>query len=616
MPLPPLSPALTFLLVRVPCRASVHWSSLHSTLAPHSRPVCYLYVLPVCYLHAVSKLRTSQSSIPGQYAIYTYCQCAIYMLLRSFKLPNLPFLASMLSICIASMLFICFSKLRTSQSSIPGQYAIYTYCQYAIYMLLRSFEPPNLPFLASMLSIRIASMLFTCCFEASNHSIFHSRPVCYLYVLPVCYLHAVSKLRTTQSSIPGQYAIYMYCQYAIYMLLRTTQSSIPGYMISIRIASTHFTCCFKASNHPIFHSRRVCYLYFLPVCYLYAASKLRTTQSSNPGQYAIYTYFQYTIYMLLRSFEPPNLLFPASILSIPIDSMLFTCCFEPPNLPFLASMLSIRIASMLFTCCFEPPNLPFLASMLSIRIASMLFICCFEASNHPIFYSRPVCYLYVLPVCYLHAASNHPIFHSWPVCYLYVLPVCYLYAASKLRTTQSSIPGQYAIYTYCQYAIYMLLRSFEPPNLLFPASMLSIRIASMLFTCCFEPPNLPFLASMLSIHIASMLFICCFEASNHPIFHSWPVCYLCILPVCYLHAASKLRTTQSSILSQYAIYTYCQYAIYMLLRTTQSFIPGKYAIYTYCQYAIYMLLRSFEPPNLPFQRIGASNRYIGKISFL
>ena len=625
MPLPPLSPALTFLLVRVPCRASVHWSSLHSTLAPHSRPVCYLYVLPVCYLHAVSKLRTSQSSIPGQYAIYTYCQCAIYMLLRSFKLPNLPFLASMLSICIASMLFICFSKLRTSQSSIPGQYAIYTYCQYAIYMLLRSFEPPNLPFLASMLSIRIASMLFTCCFEASNHSIFHSRPVCYLYVLPVCYLHAVSKLRTTQSSIPGQYAIYMYCQYAIYMLLRTTQSSIPGYMISIRIASTHFTCCFKASNHPIFHSRRVCYLYFLPVCYLYAASKLRTTQSSNPGQYAIYTYFQYTIYMLLRSFEPPNLLFPASILSIPIDSMLFTCCFEPPNLPFLASMLSIRIASMLFTCCFEPPNLPFLASMLSIRIASMLFICCFEASNHPIFYSRPVCYLYVLPVCYLHAASNHPIFHSWPVCYLYVLPVCYLhaasnhpifhswpvcylyvlpvcylYAASKLRTTQSSIPGQYAIYTYCQYAIYMLLRSFEPPNLLFPASMLSIRIASMLFTCCFEPPNLPFLASMLSIciasmlftccfeppnlpfpasmlsiRIASMLFICCFEASNHPIFYSRPVCYLYVLPVCYLYAASKLRTTQSSI-------------------------PGQYAIYTYCQYAIYMLLRSFEPPNLPF----------------
>ena len=304
-----------------------------------------------------------------------------------------------------------------------GQYAIYTYCQYAIYMLLRSFEPPNLPFPASILSICIASMLFTCCFEASNLPIFHSWPVCYLYVLPVCYLHAASKLRTTQSSIPGQYAIYKYCQYAIYMLLRSFElPNLPFLtsMLSIRFASMLFTCCFEASNLPIFHSRPVCYLYVLPVCYLHAASKLRTTQSSIPDQYAIYMYCQYAIYMLLRS-------------------------FEPPNLPFPASMLSIRIASMLFTCCFE--------------------------------------------------ASNLPIFHSRPVCYLYVLPVCYLHAASKLRTTQSSIPGQYAIYMYCQYAIYMLLRSFEPPNL-------------------------PFLASMLSISIASMLFTCCFEASNYPLFHS------------------------------------------------------------------------------------------------
>ena len=128
-----------------------------------------------------------------------------------------------------------------------------------------------------------------------------------------------------------------------------------------------------------------------------------------------------------------------------------------------------------FDTFFEPPNLTFPVSMLSIRIASMLFTCCFEAS----------------------------ILHSWPVCYLYVLPVCYLHAASKLRISQSSIPGEYAIYTYCQYAIYILLRSFEPPNLPFPASMLSIRIASMLFTCCFEPPNLPFLVGMLSICIAS-----------------------------------------------------------------------------------------------------------------
>ena len=186
-------------------------------------------------------------------------------------------------------------------------------------MLLRSFELPNLPFLACMLSIRIASMLFTCCFEASNHPIFHSRPVCYLYVLPVCYLHAASKLRTTQSFIPGQYAIYTYCQYVIYMLLRSFEPpnlSFPASMLSIRIASMLFTCCFEASNHPIFHSRQVCYLHVLPVCYLHASSKLRTSESSIPGQYAIYTYCQYAIYMLLRSFEPPNLPFPASRLSI------------------------------------------------------------------------------------------------------------------------------------------------------------------------------------------------------------------------------------------------------------------------------------------------------------
>ena len=312
-------------------------------------------------------------------------------------------------------------------------------------MLFRSFEPPNFPFPASRLSIRIASMLFTCCFEASNHPIFHSWLVCYLYVLPVCYLHAVSKLRTTQSSIPGQYAIFTYCQYAIYMLFRSfepTNLSFLASMLSIRVVSMLFTCCFEASNHPIFHSWLVCYLYVLPVCYLHAVSKLRTTQSSIPGQYAIFTYCQYAIYMLFRS-------------------------FEPTNLSFLASMLSIRMVSMLFTCCFE--------------------------------------------------ASNHPIFHSWLVCYLYVLPVCYLHAVSKLRTTQSSIPGQYAIFTYCQYAIYMLFRSFEPTNLSFLASMLSIRMVSMLFTCCFE-------------------------ASNHPIFHSWLVCYLYVLPVCYLHAVSKLQT--------------------------------------------------------------------------
>ena len=476
------------------------------------------------------------------------------MLLRSFEPPNLTFRAGMLSIRIASMLFTC------------------------------CFEPPNLPFPACMLSIRIASMPFTCCFEASNHPIFHSRPVCYLYVLPVCHLHAASKLRTTQSYIPREYAIYTYCKYAIYMLLRSFEPpnlTFPACMLSIRIASMPFTCCFEASNLPIFHSRPVCYLYVLPACHLHAVSKLRTTQSSIPGLYAIYTYCQYAIYMLFRSFEPPNLPFPACMLSIRIASMPFTCCFEASNHPifhsrpvcylYVLQVCHLHAASKLrttqssipglyaiYTYCkyaiymllrsFEPPNLTFPVSMLSIRIASMPFTCCFEASNHPIFHSRPVCYLYVLPACHLHAAS-------------------------KLRTTQSSIPGLYAIYTYCQYAIYMLLRSFKPPNLTFPVSM-------------------------LSIHIASMPFTCCFEASNHPI--SRPVCYLYVLPVCHLHAASKLRTTQSSIPGRYAIYTYCQYAIYMLLRTTQSSIPGLYAIYTYCQYAIYMLFRSFEPPNLPF----------------
>ena len=161
-----------------------------------------------------------------------------------------------------------------------------TYCQYAIYMLLRSFELPDLILPASMLSICIASMLFTCCFKASNLPIFHSRRVCYLYVLPVCYLHAASKLRTSQSSIPSQYAIYMYCQYAIYMLLRSFEPpNLPflASMLSICIASMLFTCSFEASNLPIFHSRLVCYLYVLPVCYLHAASKIRTTQSYIPG---------------------------------------------------------------------------------------------------------------------------------------------------------------------------------------------------------------------------------------------------------------------------------------------------------------------------------------------
>ena len=379
--------------------------------------------------------------------------------------------------------------------------------QYAMYMLLRSFEPPNLTFPASMLSIRIASMPFTCCFEASNHPIFHSRPVCYLYVL----------------------------QYAMYMLLRSFEQNYHPFlasMISIRIASIPCTCSFEASNHPIFHSRPVCYLYVLPMCHVHAASKLRTTQSSTPGQYAIYTYCQYAIYMLLRSFEPPNLPFPASTL---YSCMPFTCCFEASNHPIFHSrpvcyLYVLQYAIYMLLRSFEPPNLPFPASMLSIRTpvchlhaasklrttqssipglyaiytySSMPFTCCFEASNHPIFHSRPVCYLYVLqyaiymlhrsfeppnlpfPASYTYSsmpftccfeASNHPIFHSRPVCYLYVLPVCQLHAASKLRTTQSSIPGKYAIYTY-----------------------------------------------------SSMPFTCCFEASNNPIFHSRPVCYLYVL---------------------------------------------------------------------------------------
>ena len=270
------------------------------------------------------------------------------MLFRSFEPSNLQLTlpASMLSICISSMLFTCsfeasnhpifhswpvrylyvlpicylqchaISELRTTQSSIPGQYAIYTYCQYAIYMLFRSFKLSNLPFLASMLSICTTNMLFTmsCYFRASNHPIFHSWPVCYLYVLPVCF---------EPPNLP-----------------------FPASMLSICITNMLVTCYFRASNHPIFHYRQVCDLYVLPVCYLHAGS-------NHPiCQYATYTYCQYAIYMLFRSFEPPNLPFPASMLSICITSMLFTCCFEPPNLP--------------------------------------------------------VCYLYVLPVCYLHAASNYP----------------------------------------------------------------------------------------------------------------------------------------------------------------------------------------------------------------
>ena len=223
----------------------------------------------------------------------------MYMLLRSFEPPNLTFPASMLSIRIASMLSIRIANVPCTCCFEASNHPIfhswpkcYLYVlQYAIYMQLRSFEPPNLPFPASMLSIRTASMPCTCCFEASNQTIFHSQPVCYRYVLPVCHLHAASKLRTSQSSIPGQYAIYTYCQCAMYMLLRSFEPNnlpFPASVLSIRIASMPFTCCFEASNHPIFHSRPVCYLYVL----------------------------QYAIYMLLRSFEPPNLPFPASMLSI------------------------------------------------------------------------------------------------------------------------------------------------------------------------------------------------------------------------------------------------------------------------------------------------------------
>ena len=68
------------------------------------------------------------------------------------------------------------------------------------------FEPPNLTFPVSMLSIRIASMLFTCCFEAS---ILHSWPVCYLYVLPVCYLHAASKLRSEALVSWAEQTVYL-----------------------------------------------------------------------------------------------------------------------------------------------------------------------------------------------------------------------------------------------------------------------------------------------------------------------------------------------------------------------------------------------------------------------
>ena len=124
-------------------------------------------------------------------------------------------------------------------------------------MLLRSFEPPNLPFPACMLSIRIASMLFTCCFEASNLPILHSRPVCYLYVLSVCYLHAASKLRTSQSSIPGQYAIYMYSQYGGPSVSNTGAShTIYGCMtnninkLTSRSIGDAILCCIHGSLWP------------------------------------------------------------------------------------------------------------------------------------------------------------------------------------------------------------------------------------------------------------------------------------------------------------------------------------------------------------------------------
>ena len=47
----------------------------------------------------------------------------------------------------------------------------------------------------------------------------------------------------------------------------------------------------------------------------------------------------------------------------------------------------------------------------------------------------------------------------------------YIFVISIFTATKASIPSQYAIYTYCQYAIYMLLRSFELTNLTFPASI-------------------------------------------------------------------------------------------------------------------------------------------------
>ena len=144
-------------------------------------------------------------------------------------------------------------------------------------MLVRSFELPNLPLQASMLSTRIASLLCTCQFGASNYPIFLSRPVYYLHVLPVCYVHASSELRTTHS------------------------------------------------NYPIFRPRTVCYLHALPVCYVHASSELRTTQSSSPGQYATYTHCQQAMYILVRSFELPNLPPQASMLSTRIVSKLCTC---------------------------------------------------------------------------------------------------------------------------------------------------------------------------------------------------------------------------------------------------------------------------------------------------
>ena len=162
-------------------------------------------------------------------------------------------------------------------------------------MLVRSFELPNLPLQASMLSTRIASLLCTCQFGASNYPIFRPRTVCYLHVLPVSYVHASSELRTTQSSSPGQYATYTHCQQAMYILVRSFElPNLPPQdsMLSTRIASKLCTCQFGASNYPIFHPRPVCYLHALSVSYVLASSELRTTQSSSPGQYAIYTHCQ------------------------------------------------------------------------------------------------------------------------------------------------------------------------------------------------------------------------------------------------------------------------------------------------------------------------------------